>query len=194
MIPVTNLRAGTVFKEAGQPLLVLKYEHVKLGRGKANIKLKIKNLKSKVVLEKTFHSGAKVQEAGVEKKALQFLYLDKESAVFTDPVSFEQFQIEKKVLEGKEGFLKEGERVEVLFFEGKPVRLELPVSLVLGVKETGPGVKGDSATNIFKPAILENGLTVKVPLFVKVGDRVKIDTRTGEYVERIKIGLNRDKG
>jgi len=186
MIPVTNLRAGTVFQENGQPFLVLKYEHTKLGRGTATIKLKIKNLKSKIIREKTFISGARVEEAEVEKKSLQFLYQDEKKVVFMDPRSFEQVEVGKEILEGKEGFLKEGEVVEVLFFEGEPVSMELPLSLALAVKETGPGVRGDSATNIFKPATLENGLVVKVPLFVKVGDKVKIDTRTGEYVERVK--------
>jgi elongation factor P len=165
---------------------VLKYEHLKLGRGPANIKLKVKNLKSKAILEKTFISGAKVEEAEVEKRALQFLFLKGKMAVFMDPKSFEQFEVGGEILEGKERFLKEGEEVEILFFEGRPVSLELPLFLVLEVKETGPGVKGDSATNIWKTAVLENKLQVKVPLFVKVGDRVKIDTRSGEYVERVR--------
>jgi len=192
MIPVTNLRAGTVFQENGQPFLVLKYEHTKLGRGTATIKLKIKNLKSKIIREKTFISGARVEEAEVEKREMQFLFEASSSKfqapnfVFMDPKTFEQVEAGKEILEGKEGFLKEGEVVQILFFEGEPVSVELPLSLVLEVKETGPGVRGDSATNIFKPATLENGLVVKVPLFVKVGDKVKIDTRTGEYVERVK--------
>ena len=186
MIPVTNLRAGTVFKENGQPLLVLKYEHQKLGRGKANIKVKARNLKTGAVSERTFISGAKVEEAEVEKKSLQFLYLEGNKAVFMDPKSFEQIETKRESLGGQEGFMKEGMKADILFFEGALVNIELPTAVALEVKETGPGVKGDTATNIFKPAVLENGLTAKVPLFVKIGDKIKVDTKSGEYVERAK--------
>jgi len=186
MLPVTSLKNGTIFQESGQPLLVVKYEHKKLGRGKANIKIKARNLKTGALLERTFISGAKVEEAMVEKKNLQFLYFEGENAIFMDPVSFEQAEVAKEVFDGREKFMQEGEKVEVLFFEGEPVSVELPLSLILKVTETGPGVKGNSATNIFKPATLENGLQTKVPLFIKVGEKIKVDTKNGEYVERAK--------
>ena len=186
MLPVTSLKVGVVFQESGKPFLVIKYEHKKLGRGKANIKIKARNLKTGAFLKRTFISGARVEEAMVEKKKLQFLYFEGENAVFMDPISFEQSEVAKEVFDGREKFMQEGEKVEVLFFEGAPVSVELPLSLVLKVTETGPGVKGNSATNIFKPAILENGLQTKVPLFIEVGEKIKVDTRSGEYVERAK--------
>jgi len=117
---------------------------------------------------------------------LQFLYFEGENAIFMDPVSFEQVEVAKEVFDGQKKFMQEGEKVEVLFFEGEAVSVELPLSLVLKVTETGPGVKGNSATNIFKPATLENGLQTKVPLFIKVGEKIKVDTKNGEYVERAK--------
>jgi len=186
MLPVTSLKNGTIFQENGQPFLVIKYEHKKLGRGKANIKIKARNIKTGALLERTFISGAKVEEAMVEKKTLQFLYFEGENAIFMDPVSFEQVEVAKEVFDGQKKFMQEGEKVEVLFFEGEAVSVELPLSLVLKVTETGPGVKGNSATNIFKPATLENGLQTKVPLFIKVGEKIKVDTKNGEYVERAK--------
>ena len=181
LIPVTQLRAGTVFKEDDTPFLVLEYRHVKLGRGNANIKLKVRNLKTGAVLKKTFLSGQKVEKIELEERKGQFLYQDKEGFYFMDPENFSQFKIEKDFLEGQERFLKEGEIYRILFLEGKPLSLRLPTFLEFKVKETGPNVRGDSATNIFKKAVLENGMVVSVPLFVKVGEKIKIDTRTGEY-------------
>lgn len=185
MIPVTNLRTGTVFKEGGQPVQVLSYEHQKLGRGSANIKVKIKNLKTKSVTEKTFISGAKVEEAEIEWKEAQYLYQVK-SFVFMDPKNFEQFELAEDKIGDEAGFLKEGMTVRISFYEGKPLSLELPLKMEFTVAETGPDIRGDSATNIWKTATLENGLEIKVPLFVKVGDRIEVDTRTKGYLGRTK--------
>lgn len=186
MISVTQLRAGTVFEENGEPYLVLKYEHTKMGRGTANIKLKVKGLKSKVITEKTFISGARVQEASTTKKKLQYLYRDGENFCFMDPKSFEQFVISREVISDQEKFLHEGTLVDILFWAETPIGIELPPKMEFMVAETGPGVKGNSATNIFKSATLENRMIVKVPLFINQGEKILVDTRTGEYVERVK--------
>jgi len=186
MISVTGLRAGTTFQIDSQPYVVLKYEHTKMGRGTANIKVKIKNLKSNTVLEKTFVSGAQVQEISTTKRKLQYLYQQGDNFCFMDPKNFEQFSLKKEVLGDQPEFLAEGTLVDVLFCEDVPLSIDLPPKLEFTVVETGPGVKGNSATNIFKPATLQNGLIIKVPLFVKSGERIMVDTRTGEYIERVK--------
>jgi elongation factor P len=186
MISVNELRSGRTFQEDGQPYLVLKYEHTKMGRGSANIKVKVKNLRTGSVTEKTFISGAKVEEVLTQKKKLQYLYSDRSGYHFIEPKTFEQITIPEKLLRNQARFLKEEAEVNILFVEGEPVSVELAPKMKFKIKETGPGVKGDSATNIFKPATLENKMKVKVPLFIKTGEEIWVDTRTGEYIERVK--------
>lgn len=186
MIPVTHLREGTVFEENGEPLEVLKYTHTKLGRGTANIKVKIRNLKSGAVFKKTFVSGAKVALAELEKRKARFLYTDYQKYYFMDDISFDQFSLSKKAIGEKSKFLKEGEKVEILFYQGKPLGIKLPIKIELRVKEAPPEIRGNSATNIFKEVVLENGILIKVPLFIKKGDRIVVDTRSGEYVKKAK--------
>lgn len=185
MIPVTELRNGTTFQVEGEPFVVLKYEHTKLGRGKANIRVKIRNLLTGRVLEKTFISGAKVEPIQTQKKKMQYLYQEGENFYFIDPASFEQIAIPADLLGEQAKFLKEGRSVTVLFWEGRPLSVELPITMEFEVRETGPGVKGDTTARSFKPATLNNGIVVKVPLFIKVGDKIKVDTRSGEYIERV---------
>ena len=186
MISVTELRSGRFFRLNGEPCRVVEYKHTKLGRGTANIKVKLRNLRTGKVVEKTFISGAKVEPLEAETKELQYLYKDARDACFMDPRSFEQFSLPLSVLSRKIDFLKEGEKIKVFFCGDKPLLVELPVALVFEVTQAPPGVKGDSATASFKQVTLDNGLVVKVPLFIEKGDRVKIDTRTGHYIERIK--------
>ena len=193
MISVTELRAGKTFEEEGEPFVVLKYEHLKMGRGTANIKVKARHLKTGAVIEKTYISGARVQEISTVKRKLQYLYHDKDNFYFMDPKTFEQSQISKDIISEQAPYLSEQAEVDVLFwsFAGaqdkeEPLLVELPPKMEFKIEETGPGVRGDSATNIFKPATLENGLKIKVPLFIKEGNKILVDTRTGEYVERVK--------
>src|SRR3990167_9352220 len=186
MINTTELRAGTTLKEGGEIFEVISYQHTKIGRGSANIKIKARNLKTGLQVEKSFTSGAKVEEAETKKKKLQYLYKDNQLAIFMDTSSFEQFPISLSMLGEKEKFLREGEIYEVLTSEDVVLNVELPKLITLGIAETGPGVKGDTVSNVFKDAILENDLKVKVPLFINIGDKVKVDTRSGEYVERVK--------
>ena len=185
MISVTELRAEKAFQIDGIPYRVIEYKHTKMGRGTANIRVKVRNLYDGTIVQKTFISGAKVEPIETQTKIVQYLYQQEEEFYFIEPRTYEQFSLAKPIMEGKEKFLKEGEEVKILFWEDKPLTVELPTSLVFEVVSTSPGIKGDSVTASFKPATLDNGLVVRVPLFVNVGDKIKVDTRTGEYLERV---------
>lgn len=184
MIRVNELRKGEVFKENGQPYVVLKYNHVKMGRGNAVIKVKARNLKTGSVLEKSFLSGGAVEDADVEKVKVQYLYKAGDNYSFMDSVSFETLELSHNFLGDDVNYLKEGNTYQLLKFEGGSVSLELPLNLVLKVAETGSGFKGNSVTNMMKAAVLETGLSTQVPNFINEGDLIKIDTRSGDYVER----------
>lgn len=183
---VNELRNGTFFKEGKDIFLVVTYEHMKTGRGSGNIKLKVRNVRSGAVVEKSFITGARVDEADVEKKKAQFLYRDGDAYSFMDPVSFEQFPLSANVIGDLAKYLVDGLEVTLIVGEGEALGMELPMSLVYTIAETGPGEKGNTVSNVYKEATLENGLVVKVPMFMKVGEKVKVDTRSGEYVERVK--------
>lgn len=186
MIGVTDLKAGKTFLFEGKPFKVLKYFHQKIGRGGANVRLTVRNLESGTSEEKTFNSSHKVEEISTQKRELQYLYSDANSACFMDPRSYEQVEIPLSVVGDETAYIKEGEEVNVLFWGDKPLSIDIPPKVTLSIKETTPGVKGNSATNIYKPATLENGAQIKVPLFINTNDKVVVDTRTGEYVERAK--------
>lgn len=185
-MPVTHLRAGSTFEDNGQPYIVLKYEHTKMGRGTATIKVKARNLKTGAIIEKSFISGARVEEVNLAKRKSQYLYLQDKEYFFMNPKTFEQFSIPEGILGNRAKFLSEGVEVDLLFLEDSPIDIELPPKMDFRVTETDPGVKGNSATNIYKSATLDNGMNVKVPLFIQVGERIWVDTRSGEYVERVK--------
>lgn len=186
MLNVTELRAGTTFKDSQGIWEVVSYKHTKMGRGAANIRVKAKNLKTGTTVEKTFTSGQKVEEMELSKKKGQFLYADAENIVFMEPATFEQFSFPKAAASGKEKFLKEGESYDIFVAEEQVLSVEIPKLVTLAISETGPSVKGDTVSGASKDANLENGLKVKVPLFIKTGDKIKVDTRSGEYVERTK--------
>ncbi len=184
MIAVQELRAGTIFEDQGQIFKVLSYEHIKTGRGSANIHVKASNIRTGATTEKSFINSAKVQDINVLKKDLQYLYKDPQNAYFMNPSSFEQVSVPIKVIGDDSYYLKEGETFNISFLEDEALSINLPPKMDFIVSETATGVKGNSATNVFKEAILENGLTVKVPLFIKNGDKIKVDTRTSTYTER----------
>lgn len=186
MVNVTELRNGAVFTEDNQLLQVITYEHIKMGRGSGTIKLKVRNLKTGSVTEKSFITGARVNEASLEKKKTQFLYKDADNYYFMDSGTFEQFPLASQVVADEAKFLREGLEVVLLISDDQALGLELPNSIIYEVADTGPGEKGNSVSNIYKDATLDNGMQVKVPMFMKNGDKVKIDTRSGQYVERIK--------
>lgn len=185
MILATDLKAGRTFLMDHTPYKVLKYSHHKVARGGGTVKVSLKDLKSGSALEKTFQSTAKFEEITTIKKPLQFLYVDSENAFLMNPETYEQVEIPLEILGDDIVYIKEGEDTNVLFWDEMPLSIELPPKVTLTVSETVPGVKGNSATNIYKPATMENGLSVRVPLFIKAGDKIRVDTRSGEYVERV---------
>ena len=186
MISVTDLKNGTVFKDAQGMWEVVDYKHIKMGRGGATIRVKSRNLISSATIEKTFSSGQKVDDLSVARKKSQFLYADAGHLVFMDAVTFEQYSLPRVIAAAKESFLREGQEYELMIAEDKVLGIVIPNHVVLAISETAPGVRGDTVSNVFKDAVLENSLKVKVPLFINEGDKVKIDTRTNEYVERVK--------
>lgn len=184
MIPVTDLRSGTTYQENGEIFIVLSYEHIKMGRGSANIKIKVRNLRTGSITDKSFISGARVEPIVLEKQAVQYLYTDGTEYTFMNMTSYEQFSLTKKLIDDAIPFLKDGMEASLMCYGDEPLHLELPLKMEYEIKDTPPGVKGNTATNIWKDAILDNGTRVKVPLFIKNGDKVMIDTRTGKYIER----------
>lgn len=186
MLSVTELRNGTIFEEDGQVLLVLSYEHMKQGRGSGNIKVKVRNLKTGSTLEKSFITGARVQDVFTEKKLAQYLYETGEMVVFMDSETYEQFEVAKRLVGDQFRYLKEGASVQLQSLNGEILTIELPKNLEYVVSDAGAGVRGDSVSNVWKKATMENGLQVDVPLFIKDGDKVRVDTRTGQYIERVK--------
>ena len=183
MVSVTELRAGTTFKEDGNLYVVISYEHNKVGRGSANIKVKVRNMASGSITEKSFINGARVDEVTLVKKEMQFLYKDDETANFMNSQTYEQIQMPLSKIDGYQ-YMKEGETFTISFLDAEPLSVILPPKVVFRVEETGPATKGNSATNVFKDAILENGIKTKVPLFINTGEYIRIDTRTGAYTEK----------
>lgn len=183
MISVTDLKSGTTYEEDGQILQVLSYEHIKMGRGSANIKVKVRSLTGGSVLEKSYINGANVKDIYLESRQLQFLYKDSDQAYFMDPRSYEQLEIPLKNLAGHE-FLVDGENAIVQMYNGEALSLQLPPKVTIKVSDTAPGVKGNSASNVYKDATLENGMKTRVPLFINNGDSIVVDTRDGSYTKR----------
>lgn len=186
MINVTELRSGAVFEDQGQYWLVLSYEHIKMGRGSGNVKVKVKNLESGSTVEKSFITGARVQDARLSRKKVQYLYRDAEGVHLMDMEIYEQFTVPGRLVAETAKFLKEGMEVNLLLVDTKPVAVELAKIVDYKVSQTGGSARGNTVGASQKDAVLENGLTVKVPLFIKTGEVVRVDTRTGTYVERAK--------
>lgn len=184
MLVATDLKNNVTFLLDGKPCKVVKYSHSKVGRGGANVSVYYRNLETGKLEERTWQSTAKFDEITTQKRQLQYLYKDQDNAFFVHPETFEQIEIPLEILGDDVLFLKEGELASILFWDDKPLQAEIPPKVVLRVAETDPGVKGNSATNMFKSAVMENGITVKVPLFINTGDEIRVDTRTSEYVER----------
>lgn len=184
MIDVNKLKVGVTFTEEGQPFKVMKYDFTKMGRGNATIKVKAKNLFSGAIVTKGYISGNMVEDITLEKKHLQYLYKDDEKVYFMDPVSFEQYEVPLEVLGDDVKYLIEGEKAWVLFWDEKNLGVEVPSSVIMEITETEPGARGNTVSNVLKPAKTASGLTVMVPLFIGVGDTVKINTESGEYTGR----------
>jgi elongation factor P len=175
---------GQIIKYNGDPYQIIWSNFMRTAQRKPVIQAKLRNLITGKVMEYSFKYGEKIPEAEVIKRKAQFLYNDDEGSHFMNPESFETLVVPKTLVEDQMGFLKEGTDTTIIFFEEKPIGLDLPVKIDLKVTETAPGIKGDTATGGTKPATLETGHVVNVPLFIKEGDIVRVDTRSGTYVER----------
>lgn len=184
MISSNDLRPGTKIELDGVPYVVTEYQHHKPGKGGAIIRTKVRNLRSGALVDRNFRSGEKVPLARIEERTAQFLYRRGAECHFMDLESYEQFFLKDDVLGGAGRFLKEGLEATLLFHQGEAIGVELPTFVVLQVVATEPGVRGDTASGGSKPATLESGAVVQVPLFIEIGTKIRVDTRTGGYIER----------
>lgn len=186
MIATNQFRRGMKIELEGEPFLIAEFQHVKPGKGGAFVRTKLKSLITGNVIDRTFRSGDKVKRPDFEEKEMQYLYRDENGFTFMDLVSYEQVLVSAEDLGDIQGFLKEQVSVTVQLYNGKPMGVELPIFVELKVVRSEPGVKGDTASGATKPAELETGAVIQVPLFVEEGDVVKIDTRDGVYMERVR--------
>ena len=184
MISSNDFRTGTTIELDGQVWRVVEFLHVKPGKGSAFVRTKLKSVQSGNVVEKTFRAGESVQQAILEKSNLQHTYVESGDYVFMDMTSFEETRLSVEQIGKGAKYLKEGMEVNVIFYNGKVLEVELPISITLKVTETDPGVKGDTASGGTKPAILETGAQVMVPLFISVGEMIRVDTRNDSYLGR----------
>jgi elongation factor P len=186
MLGITDLKPGTYFTLDGVPHLVVSAEHSKLGRGGSILRTRIRNVKSGAIYDRTFKGNDSFVEAEVGSEPCQYLYRDATGATCMDTTTYDQFVIPQTVVQNMTKFLKEGMLVQVVRWNGEPLALELPIKVEYTVTYTEPGFKGDTQSSVMKPATIETGAEIKVPLFVKSGDRIVVDTRTGTYIERAK--------
>jgi elongation factor P len=184
MLSTTDFKRGLKIEIDGAPWEIVEFQHVKPGKGGAFIRTKLKNLLTGQVVDNTFRSGEKVGKPDLFTQEVQYLYKDAEDLVLMNMESYEQEHVPAENLGSAAGFLKEGETVKALLYNGEVIDLDLPASVVLEVTETEPGVQGDRSSAATKPATLETGITVQVPLFIEQGDKVKVDTRSGVYLSR----------
>lgn len=184
MLSLNEIKIGSIVEINGEPYVVIRSDHHKMGRGGAVLKTKMKNLINGNVLERTFQGNDKIEKADTEKKKANFMYKDTDNAYFMDNDSFEQFSITVDQVGEKLRFVKEGVDVDVLYFDGKAVAIDPPIKVELRVVSAPPGVKGNSAGNVSKQVELETGETINAPMFINEGDLIRINTETGEYSER----------
>ncbi len=185
-VSTNELKNGMTLELDGTLFQIIEFQHVKPGKGGAFVRTKLRNVKTGAVAEKTFNAGVKVGLAMVERKDMQYLYADGIDFVFMDLDTYDQIHVAEQLMGDAAGYLVEGGQAQVSLHDGVPIAVDLAASMVLTITKTDPGVKGDTRTGAYKPATLETGLVVQVPLFVEEGEKVKVDTRSGEYIERVK--------
>lgn len=185
VLSANELRKGVVFNQDGKTWKVIDYKHIKMGRTPATVKVKVQDIEAGVITEKGFNSGDSVQEADVAKRTVQFLYSDDSEVYFMDSEDFSQFSFPVKDMAESLGYLKEGQKMVAIFLEDRPISVEIPKSVELEVIQAQDAVAGDSANNPTKKVVLETGMEISVPLFIKTGDKLKINTDTAEYVGRV---------
>lgn len=184
MISTNDFRTGLTIELEGDVYTVVEFQHVKPGKGSAFVRTKLKNRRTGAVVERTFRAGEKVPRAHIEKRQMQYLYHEGDQYTFMDTENYEQIILNEDQLDDAIKYLKDNMTLDIMFYQGQPMGVELPNTVILTVVETEPGVRGDTATGATKPATLETGAVVQVPLFVNVGDALIIDTRSGQYVQR----------
>jgi elongation factor P len=186
MVSAGDFRNGITFDMDGSVFQIIEFQHVKPGKGAAFVRTKIRNVISGGVTERTFNPSDKFPEAYIDRKDMQYMYTDGELYYFMDMESYEQVPLNKDKLPDNFEFVKENEMVKVISYKGDVFGVEPPTFVVLKVTHSEPAIKGDTVNNTMKPATMETGVTIKVPMFISEGDLIKIDTRTGEYLERVK--------
>ena len=185
VVATTNdLKNGLVLNLDGQLWTVVEFQHVKPGKGGAFVRTKLKSLDAGAVVDRTFRAGEKFPRVRTEQKNMQYLYDSGDEVVFMDETTYEQLSMPHSMLEDELPYMQPSSSVQVMFVGGSPTGVELPASVVLEVTDTEPGVKGDTVSNVTKPATLETGAVVQVPLFVNVGEKIKVDPREGRYIQR----------
>ena len=184
MISTGEIKRGITVEIDGQLYQIMEFQHIKMGRGSAQVRMKLRNVRKGDTIEKTVQAGERFQRARLDHRTVQFLYNDGDLHHFMDTQTYEQFALDDKVLGDATDYLVPNMEVVLDEYQGDPIGVELPASVVMTVASTDLGIKGDTATGATKPATMESGLKVNVPLFVNTGDKIKVDTRTGEYVER----------
>lgn len=185
-LSITDLKKGTLFQIDGVPYRVVEYNQKVMGRGGSIVNVRIKSLLDGKVLEKTYKGNEQLGSADVTTQNVQYLYSDGSVFYFMNEETFEQFEVSADLVGDGAGYIKEGDRIQLQFFEGNAINVELPKNVPLLVTYAENVVKGDTTSNVMKDATLETGITVKVPAFIKQGDVIKVDTRTNEYLERSK--------
>lgn len=186
MISTNDMRPGQTLDLDGELFTIIRYEHHKPGKGGAMVRTRLKSIRTGAVLDRTFRADEKVQLARLDKREMQYLYGDEQGLVFMDNESYEQIHIDRDLLGDLAGFLKEEQVATVQLYQGVPTGIELPATVDLVVTETDPGLQGDRSSAGNKPATLETGAVVQVPLFLQQGETIRIDTRTGNYVTRVR--------
>lgn len=184
MISTNQFKNGMTIEVDGKLYMIVEFQHVKPGKGGAFVRTKLKDIKTGAVIDRTFRAGEKFDQAQVTRRQMQYLYNDGTVYVFMDNETYDQVNLDASMVADASRFLKENEVALVVFTDGVPIGVELPTAVDLEVVETDPGLRGDTATGGTKPATLETGAVIQVPLFIQVGEKVKVDTRTGEYITR----------
>lgn len=186
MLSITQLQPGVTILLNGNPYEVLSSNHVQMGRGGGIQRVKLCNLQDSTIVDQTFKGNQTVPEVNLDRKPVQYLYADETRAIFMDPTSFEQFEKNRAVIRESLKYLKEGDTIDSLWLADQLLSLQLPIKMTFAITQTEPGLRGNRQTAGTKPATIETGAIVQVPLFIKEGDKIVIDTRTGKYVERAK--------
>ena len=186
MADTSDFRTGLIIKFKNDLYSIVNFQHVKPGKGGAFVRSTLKNLKTGKVLDNTFRAGESIEVVRIERRKYQFLYREGDSLVCMDNETYEQINVSKAFIGNGVNLIKEGVQLDILFNGNDIINVEIPIFVQLTVKETEPGFKGDTAAGATKPAALETGATINVPLFINVGDELKVDTRTNSYVERVK--------